>query len=131
MSSGATYLMVCEDLLVTSMGNGSVQQVVLSPPKSWNLGLNLAEIVAGLRIKSLTTNTGIKVRWQYSLDGKTWVQGGDIGAERTADGDYVASLTTVLEMLPWCRIVIETRNTVDGVPKSGLVSVWAYYKYRS
>jgi hypothetical protein len=129
----AVYINLCEDVLFSSNANGTAQTAVLTPKKYWGLGLNLAELVLGLRVKGLTSGGEVTVKWQWSLDGSIWMDGSPVGAPRTTDGDSPNGVFNAnAEMMPWSRLVLSVRDTA-GTPvnqKTAQVSAWAYYKFR-
>lgn len=126
----AVYVNYCEDLTVESNAQGGVRVTVVVPKRMWGLGLNLGEFVAGLRIKSADANCGITLKWQWSLDGKTWKTGATVITEKTANDDYTGLHTAIAEQMPFSRLILEVRDTTLTSQKTASVSVWGYYKYR-
>jgi hypothetical protein len=128
------YLILVEDLLVQSASNGAVQTYIITPKQYWGMGVNLAEFLAGLRIRTLTdanAGAGVTVKWEYSLDGKTWKTGSTVITEKTAVDDYTGIHNANSEQTPFVRLKIEVRDTAAAAQKAALISVFAYYKFRT
>lgn len=131
MMQPALYLNLCEDMWVYSLGAGGIQRYVLTPKKYWGLGLNLAEVFAGLRIKSPDNNFGITIKWDYSLDGTVFKTSSTaIITEKSTADDYTGIFNTATELPPFGRIVAEVRATTGAAQVGAQVSLWQYLKYR-
>ena len=91
MNQPAVYVNLCEDLLVASTSTGGVRTIVLTPKQYWGMGLNLAEVTGGLRIRSgFDVGVGVTLKWQWSLDGKTWkAASATMITEQTTADDFV------------------------------------------
>lgn len=73
MNQPAVYVNLVEDVVVSSTATGGVRTTVLTPKQYWGMGINLAEVTGGLRIRpGFDAGVGITLKWQWSLDGKTW-----------------------------------------------------------
>ena len=59
---------LCKEVLFSINANCTTQ-IVLTLKKHW--GLNLAELMLGLRIQNLTASGEVIVKWQWSLDSST------------------------------------------------------------
>lgn len=117
--------------MVQANYDGSSRQYVVSPDDMRTMGLNLAELIVGLRIDMIDTNAGVTAKLQYSLDGQTWNDGASpLVTEKTATGDYVGSNSTSTELLPNLRVALVVRDMVGSNQLTARVSVWAYYLYR-
>jgi hypothetical protein len=126
----AAYVNLCEDATFVSMATGGVQTHVISPKKQWGMGLNLAELVVGMKMSS-GAGCGVTIKFQWSLDGSKWMTVGTaLIPEKTADGDYVGLTASASELLPFVRVIAEVRNPSGADQKSVSLSVWAYYKFR-
>jgi hypothetical protein len=126
----AVYINLCEDVLFSSNANGTTQTTVLTPKKYWGLGLNLAELMLGLRIQNLTASGEVIVKWQWSLDGSTWMDGASTPVSRTTSGDSTALFNTTSDFMPWSRLVLSLKDTTSSSQKTAQVSAWAYFKFR-
>jgi len=127
----AVYLNFFEDVTACSNANGSVRTIVVTPKRVWGLGLNLSDFTAGLRIKQPDATFGITLKWQWSLDGKTWITGSTVISEKSAANDYAGSHNVVAEQLPFVRLIAEIRDTASAAQKTGQVSIWGYYRFRA
>ena len=126
----ALYINLCEDVLFSSNANGTPQTAVLTPKKYWGLGLNLTEMVLGLRIRNLTPGgTGkVTIKWQWSLDGSTWLNSSMAAVVQTADGDTTHPFNTASQLMPWSRLILSVEDT--GTSQiTAQISAWSYCKY--
>ena len=125
----SVYINLCEDTLFSSNATGTTQTVVLTPKKYWGLGLNLEEMVLGLRIRNLTSGGKVSVKWQWSLDGSTWING-TMSTAQTTDGDTTTVFNTTAELMPWSRLILSVEDVGTSAQKTAQVSAWSYCKYR-
>jgi hypothetical protein len=128
----ALYLQFADTLSVVSLSSGSLRAYKITPRKYLGLGLNLDELVVCLRMENTSTNCGVTVKGEYSFDGQNWtIISTAIISQQTADGDYVGTLTSSSDLLPFLRIFVEVDDTMSAGQESADISVWAYYKYRT
>ena len=126
----AVYVNFVEDHLVTSLAAGGTRTFVITPKKYWGMGFNLQDFLAGLQIKSASPNVGVTLKWQWSLDGRSWNTGATVVTEKTGNGDYTGTHATESEQTPFVRLIAEVRATAGSTQETADVSVWGYYRFR-
>ncbi len=127
----ATYIQFQDDVLLDANGDGSAKTHILTPKAYWSLGLGLNAFIACLNVTELAPNCGVTVKWQWSVDGVNWNTGATVITEKTAMGSYTGSQTSRTELTPYCRIVLEVRDTVGTVQVTARLSAWGHYWYQT
>lgn len=131
MSQNAVYMTLVEDEWVQSLSTGAFRKYVLTPSKSWGMGLNLSECSLALRIKNSDATFGVALGIEFSPDGKTWTAGAaSVITEKSAAGDYFGVHSTNAEIFPFYRVTAQVRDTAVAAIKVGQITVWQYMKYR-
>ncbi len=118
-----------QDITLLSNVDGTVRTTILTPREKWGLPLGLSELLVGLRVSDLTTNGGVTIKWQWSLDGRTWKTGTTIITEKTSANDYTGDFSAPAERTPFGRVVAEVRDTVASNQISATVTSWGLYRY--
>ncbi len=131
----AVYITLCEDRVVASNSDGSTRTVVLTPKKFWGLGMNLHELFVGFRIKDSgdsNDGAGVTIKWQWSLDAKTWKTGNDVITMKTNPDDYSGIYGTQAHLAPFVRLIAEVKDATvpAATQKTSMISVWGYFKFR-
>ena len=125
----ANYVQYVDDELFSANGDGTARKTILTPKSAWALGLGIKQFLAGLDVTELSTNAGVTVRWEWSLDGVKWNTGSTLVTEKTAMGQYTGPQTTTAELAAYSRIVVEVRDTVGTTQATARLSAWGLYWY--
>lgn len=123
------YINFTDGTNLLSKAGGEVRKYVVTPKKFWGLGLGLEKFMAGLSLDQIDANTGVTVRWQWSLDGCGWQDGDIIVTEKTTNGAFAGVLNNANQMTPFCRVVVEVRDTTSAGQVGANISTWGYYQY--
>jgi len=119
-----------QDITLLSNADGSARTTILTPSQYWGLPLGISDLLAGLRVSQLTTNAGVTVKWQYSLDGRFWRTGATVISQVTAVDDYTALFNTAAQKTPFGRLVAELQDTsVGNSQMTAVVTSWGLYRY--
>ena len=117
-----------ENADLVSMPDGSVRHVYVAK-QWWNLSLNMASVNVWLNISALQGGAGVAVKWQYSWDGRNWLNAQTaVIAEKTAVGSYAGQQNVTSEIAPYGRLVVEVRDTGAAAQKWVTVDLRAHYK---
>ena len=123
------------EYLVSSAGAGASRTTVLTARPYLTLPFDTAEVIFGLRVGSLDINGQLLLQWQHSLDAAVWKPNTPIvirtvtSASSTPE-DYIDSLTTSTQLLPFGRILASVSATSGSAQITAVISVWAIYKSR-
>lgn len=129
-SKDPVYVNYIQDVLLASNADGGLRRVVITPKQFWGLTLGMSAFTAGMRITTIDANSGITLKWQWSLDGSIWKTSSDVIAEKVSPDDYSGVFNTAADMMPFGRVVADVRATSGSTQKMTQVSVWGYYQYR-
>lgn len=123
------YVNIAQDRVVESNATGTLRTVTLTPRRSWALGLNLREMLIGLRINSISGGR-LTVLWQYSLDAQKWKDGTALINQVTAVDDYFAVMNTPAQIPPFVRLAVQMDDGITPtIQRTALISAWSLYKY--
>jgi hypothetical protein len=125
----AVYVGVAEDLQVESLALGGVRKYVVTPKKYWGLPMASTQFMAGLRLGEISSNGGVTVKYQWSLDGVVWKTGATLIPEKTQSDDYTGDHVVGSEKTPFGRLLVEVRDTTSTAQVTAEISVYQYVRY--